>query len=328
MKIRIATRKSELALTQTRWVAAELKKHHPDLDIEEVHIVTKGDQITDRPLAAIGGKGLFIAEVEAALVAGGADLAVHSLKDVPGDTALADGMAIVCVPEREDPRDVLLTREGIELDDLPAGAKVGTTSQRRSSQLAAQRPDLQYATLRGNVGTRLRKLDEGQYDAIVLAAAGLRRLGLLEGRPHRILEIDTCLPAVGQGTLAIEGRDLPEIWSMLAPLEHADTKLRTAAERAMLIHLHGNCHVPIAGHAELFEGGSRLRLRGVVASTRGDKTLTASSDTRFRGGSFEDRLKAADALGIEVAEALLEAGARELIVAAETDALRMQQQSD
>ena len=184
MKLRIATRGSNLALVQTRWVGSQLRSHFPDLEIHEVQVKTKGDRIQDRPLAQVGGKGLFVSEVEAVVVRGEADFAVHSLKDVPGDVPLAEGMGILCVPVREDPRDVLVTVDGIDLESLERGAKVGTTSRRRVVQLQRQRPDLSFVPLRGNIETRVRKLREGQCDAIVLAAAGLARTGALDDTPH------------------------------------------------------------------------------------------------------------------------------------------------
>jgi len=328
MKIRIASRKSELALRQTRWVAARIWEHRPDAQIEEVHVVTKGDKVLDRPLAAIGGKGLFVSEVEATLIQGEADLAVHSLKDVPGDVDLAEGYDIVCVPAREDPRDVLLTRDGLELDALEAGARVGTTSLRRMAQLKARRPDLDFVNLRGNVGTRLRKLDEGQYDAIVLAAAGLQRLGLLEGRPHRMLDLETCLPAVGQGTLALEARkDDASLAEVLAPLEDHGTRLRTEAERALLRILSGSCRVPIGGHARLFDDGTRLSLAAVVASIDGEERLDASSDV-YLPASSEEAIAAAAKLGRDVGASLLAEGARELMVRTEALAIEREQRTN
>jgi len=326
VKIRIATRKSQLALTQTRWIAARIKEAHPEVEVEEVHVVTRGDVILDRPLAAIGGKGLFISEVEAVVSAGDADLAVHSLKDVPGDTPLAEGMDIVCVPKREDPRDVLISAEGTPLADLPRGARVGTTSLRRMSQLRKSRPDLEFATLRGNVETRLRKLDEGNYHAIVLAAAGLKRLGLLEGRAYDVLEPEICLPAVGQGTLAIEARaDDERVKGLLAHLEHHETRLRTEAERAMLIALCGSCQVPIAGHARLLDDGARLWLEGMVASIDGDRVLTATSESFLKGRDEASRRKEAADLGETIAKNLVDQGARDLMREAEATMARQQQ---
>lgn len=323
MKLRIATRKSRLALTQSRWVADRIRAHAPDLEIEEVHVVTQGDRVTDRPLQAVGGKALFVAEVEAAIVEGRADIAVHSLKDVPGDTELAEGLDILCVPPREDPRDVLVTLDGADLDDLEAGARIGTTSLRRVCQLRRRRPDLEYATLRGNVDTRLRKLEEGKYRGIVLAAAGLQRLGMLEGLKHVVLSTELCLPAVGQGTLAIEGRITDaQIRDLLAPLEHVRTRFETEAERAFLKRLRGTCHVPIAGSARLSAGGERLELEGLVGSLDGQQMISAAGDRYLRNRSHEEDRAAARALGEEVADGLIARGARKLMSEAEASMQR------
>ncbi len=324
VKIRIATRRSELALTQTRWVAAQLRAVAPDLEVEEIHVVTKGDKVTDKPLHMVGGKGLFVSEVEGYVARGEADLAVHSLKDVPGDVELAEGLELLCYPVREDPRDVLITRDGGELMDLRAGSCIGTTSLRREAQLKAQRPDVAFKMLRGNVGTRLQRLDDGDYDAIVLAAAGLRRLDLLAGRAHHILPLDVCLPAVGQGTLALEGRAGDEaLGALLASLDHAETRLVTEAERALLKRLEGSCRVPIAGHARLMDG--RLSMTGVVGDVDGEQLLTSQSDSFLRGRGAEARNAEARALGAEVADALIAQGARELMRAAEATVLRRAQ---
>ncbi|MEM9071075.1 MAG: hydroxymethylbilane synthase [Myxococcota bacterium] len=318
--VRIATRRSELALWQTRWVAAELKKRNPELEVEEVHVVTKGDKVTDRPLHTVGGKGLFVSEVEAYVARGEADLAVHSLKDVPGDVDLAEGCDLLCLPKREDPRDVLLTRDGTELMGLSAGSRVGTVSLRRISQLKAQRPDLAFETLRGNVPTRLGRLQKGDFDAIVLAASGLTRLGLLEGTPHQVLSPEVCLPAVGQGTLALEGRaDNDELRALLAPLEDEATRLVTTAERALLRRLQGSCRVPIAGFAELTERG--MRLRAMVGDVDGEKLLSASSDVYLRGNALDQ----ARDLGQEVADSLIAQGAQKMMREAEATVLRRSQ---
>lgn len=323
MKLRIATRKSALALVQTRWVAARIREDHPDLEVEEVSVVTKADQVVDRPLTAIGGKGLFVNEVERLVIDGHADIAVHSLKDVPGDIDLPEGLGLVCIPEREDPHDALLTLDGKPLDDLPRGARVGTTSLRRISQLKARRPDLEFGTLRGNVGTRIERLREGKFDAIVLAAAGLRRLDLLDTVPHQVLSIDQCMPAVGQGTLAIESRiEDAAVLALLAPLEHPATRIRTDAERALLRSLMGSCRVPIAGHARFSDDGSRLRLDGLVGSIDGDRVISASGERYLSGRSHEALRAEATALGVEVAEGLRARGADELMRAAEAAVLR------
>jgi hydroxymethylbilane synthase len=314
MKLRIATRKSPLALAQTRWVAARLRAHRPDLEVEEVHLVTQGDRIVDKPLAKIGGKGLFVGEVEAALLDGRADLAVHSMKDVPDE--LADGMGIVCVPEREDPRDVLVTPDGVELSELARGATVGTSSLRRSCQLRAARPDLRFEVLRGNVGTRLSKLDRGDFDAIVLAYAGLKRLGLDAERALWALPPDTSLPAVGQGALGIEGRaDARELLTLVAPLEHPETRLAVEAERAYLSRLQGSCSTPLAAYAR-FDDQGRMRMDGMVGSVDGSQVLTASVDGYVDARDHAARLSQAYKMGVELAEMQLERGAAELIAEA------------
>lgn len=321
MKIRIATRSSQLALTQTRWVAARLRELSPGLDVEEIHVTTKGDKELERPLAAIGGKGLFVSEVEAYVASGEADLAVHSLKDVPGDQELPDGLELSAFPGREDPRDVLLTREGLDLDDLSAGARIGTTSLRRVAQLSVRRPDLNYVNLRGNVGTRLRRLDDGEFEAIVLAAAGLRRLGLLDGRPHRMLSTEICVPAVGQGVLALETRIDSDVGRLVAKLDVRETRLCVEAERALLLALSGSCRTPVAGHAELDEDGHRFRLTAVVASIDGRRVLTATAE-RFRGRDAAVDVAIAREMGAEVAATLHAQGARELMLEAEAEVLR------
>lgn len=322
MKLRIATRRSNLALVQTRWVAEQLRRHYPELDVDEVHVQTQGDRIQDRPLAEVGGKGLFVSEVEAVVVRGEADFAVHSLKDVPGDVPLAEGMGILSVPVREDPRDALLTTDGIDLGSLKRGAKVGTTSRRRVVQLQRQRPDLEFVPLRGNIETRMRKLREGQCDAIVLAAAGLARTGVLAETPHVVLAPDICLPAVGQGALAIEGAlGNDALRAQLQTIEDSTTRIRITAERAMLQKLEGNCHSSIAGYANAADG--RLQLDAMVASYDGDRMLSATSDT-YLDLKAPDAIERAHQLGEEVAEHLLSQGARALIREAELAAVRNQ----
>jgi hydroxymethylbilane synthase len=322
VKLRIATRGSNLALVQTRWVARQLRTHFPDLDIEEVHVKTEGDRIQDRPLAQVGGKGLFVSEVEAVVVRGEADFAVHSLKDVPGDVPLAEGMGILSVPVRADPRDVLVTIDGVDLESLKRGAKVGTTSRRRVVQLQRQRPDLAFVPLRGNIETRIRKLREGQCDAIVLAAAGLARTGVLDETPHVLLPPDICLPAVGQGALAIEGALSDErLRDQLRAIEDPTARIQISAERAMLQKLEGNCHSSIAGHASAADG--RLKLEAMVASYDGDRMLSATSDT-YLDLQAADAVARAHELGEDVAEHLFSQGARELIRQAEVEAMRSQ----
>ena len=322
MKLRIATRRSNLALVQTRWVGEQLRSHFPGLVIEEIHVQTKGDRIQDRPLAEVGGKGLFVSEVEAVVVRGDADFAVHSLKDVPGDVPLAEGMGILSVPVREDPRDVLVTVDGTDLASLKRGAKVGTTSRRRLVQLQRQRPDLDFVPLRGNIETRIRKLHGGQCDAIVLAAAGLARTGVLDETPHSLLSPEICLPAVGQGALAIEGALGNEtLLEQLKAIEDLTARIQVTAERALLQKLEGNCHSSIAGHASAEEG--RLKLEAMVASYDGDQMLSAASDTYLDLAS-PDAIAQAHQLGEEVADHLLSQGARDLIRQAELAAVQNQ----
>jgi len=326
MKLRLATRKSKLALVQARWVARELKAHTPGLEVEEVHVVTQGDRIQDVPLSEVGGKGLFVSEVEATLLEGRADLAVHSMKDLPSE--LADGLIMACIPAREDPRDALLSKDGEHIDALTAGSRIGTSSLRRTALLRAHRRDLEFASLRGNVDTRLRKLDEGQYDAIVLACAGLRRLGL-DDRPHFIIPRDIAIPAVGQGALGIQSRtDDTETRALLAHLEHAPTRVEVDAERAFLGHLEGSCKVPIAGHAQLSEDGSRLAFRGMVGSIDGERLLSAGSETYVGGKPPAKHGELAHELGLEVARTLEKQGARELIREAVAAAERTKKQGN
>ena len=322
MKLRIATRGSNLALVQTRWVGEQLRGHFPGLTVEEVHVRTTGDRIQDRPLAQVGGKGLFVSEVEAVVVRGDADFAVHSLKDVPGDVPLAEGMGILSVPVRQDPRDVLVTVDGTDLASLKRGAKVGTTSRRRVVQLQRQRPDLGFVPLRGNIETRIRKLREGHCDAIVLAAAGLARMGVLDETPHVVLPPEICLPAVGQGALAIEGALSDEtLRDQLKAIEDRPARIQITAERAMLQKLEGNCHSSIAGHASAADG--RLKLEAMVASYDGDQMLSATSDTYLDLASA-DAIERARQLGEEVADHLLARGARDLIRQAELAAVQNQ----
>jgi hydroxymethylbilane synthase len=314
VKIRIATRKSPLALAQSRWVARELARHNPGLEVEELHIVTTGDRIQDRPLSEVGGKGLFVTEIEQALTRGEADLAVHSMKDVPAQ--LAEGLFIACVPMREDARDVLVTTDGASLDDLEAFSKVGTSSLRRRAQLSARRNDIICESVRGNVDTRLRKLAEGQYRAIVLALAGLRRLGLTH-HSHRVLSVEECVPAVGQGALGLEARSGDaRVLALLAPLEHAETRVAVEAERAFLGRLEGGCQLPIAGHAQLSHNGTRLRLDALVGSPDGQQLISTGSD-RYVGELPQNELvRVAQEVGLEIAQHMLERGAAQLIDAA------------
>lgn len=311
MKIRIATRKSPLALSQTRWVASQLKRHHPGLEVEELHVVTMGDRIQDRPLSEVGGKGLFVTEIEEALSEGRADLAVHSMKDVPAQ--LAPGLVIACVPVREDARDVLVTTDGAGLDDLEAFCKIGTSSLRRQAQLRVRRNDVICEPVRGNVETRLRKLDEGQYRAIVLALAGLRRLGLAH-RAHRVLSVEECVPAVGQGALGLEARaDDAQLAALLAPLDHHETRVAVEAERAYLARLEGGCQLPIGGHAALSHNGTRLRMDAIVGTPDGSQVVSAGNDEYVEDQTAEGRLRLAAKLGRELAERMIDKGAGAMI---------------
>jgi len=302
--LRIATRGSRLALWQAEHVRDRLLALHPGLVVELVAMKTTGDRILDAPLAKIGGKGLFVKELEQAMLAGGADLAVHSMKDVPVD--LPDGLHIACVLSREDPRDSLLARDGGVLASLPRGAIVGTSSLRRRSQLCALRPDLELRDLRGNVNTRLAKLRSGEFDAIVLALAGLKRLGLDGGVTERFAP-EHMLPAIGQGIIGIEcRRGDARVESLIAPLHDADARDAIAAERALNAALQGGCQVPIAGHAVIV--GEQLTIAGLVASLDGRELIRAEA----RGARGD-----AAALGIRVARLLLERGARRILDAIE-----------
>ncbi|QJD71627.1 hydroxymethylbilane synthase [Marinobacterium sp. LSUCC0821] len=299
-KLRIATRQSLLALWQAEFVKASLESLHKDLEVELVTMVTRGDKILDTPLAKIGGKGLFVKELEVAMLEGRADIAVHSMKDVPMEFPEGLGLAVVC--ERETPTDAFVSNTYNHFDELPEGAVVGTSSLRREVQLRERRPDLVIKTLRGNVQTRLGKLDAGEYDAIILASAGLIRLELKDRIKHQILSTDS-LPAGGQGAVGIECRmDDQETLALLAPLNHAETAARVAAERAMNRHLEGGCQVPIGCYAEL--EGDELWLRGLVG--RPDGTLVLRDEIR---GSSKD----AEKIGIELAERLLDAGAAAIL---------------
>ncbi len=296
----IGTRGSQLAIWQAEWVQAQLKQLAPDLTVVLKRIQTSGDKIQDVPLAKVGGKGLFVKEIEEALLRKDIDLAVHSMKDLPA--VLPPGLTIICVPEREDPRDALLAYEGGNLKALPLGARVGTSSLRRQSQLLHARSDLQIEMLRGNVDTRLRKLQEHQFDAIVLAASGLKRLGW-DAHITECLSIDVCLPAIGQGALGIEGReDDSFVRSLLARLEHHPTRVTVTAERALLKRLEGGCQVPIAGHAVL--EGENLTLDGLVVSLDGKRYVRYSL-----AGSMSE----AESIGTTVAEELLARGAQPIL---------------
>ena len=301
-EIRIATRKSALALWQAEYVKARLEQAHPGLKVSLVPMVSRGDKLLDAPLAKIGGKGLFVKELETALLENEADIAVHSMKDVPMD--FPEGLGLYCICEREDPRDAFVSNTYASLDALPPGSVVGTSSLRRQAQLLARRPDLKIQFLRGNVNTRLAKLDAGEYDAIILAAAGLIRLGF-EDRIRSSISAEDSLPAGGQGAVGIECRSADsDVHALLAPLHHRETALRVTAERALNKHLNGGCQVPIACYALLED--DQLWLRGLVGQPDGGLLLRAEA----RAASSD-----AEALGVRVAEALLAQGADAILQA-------------
>ena len=298
--LKIATRQSPLALWQAEHIKARLQALHPQLTVELVTFVTQGDKILDTPLAKIGGKGLFVKELEHALLDGRADLAVHSIKDVP--MSLPDGLCLPVICEREDPTDAFVSNQYACLADLPKGARLGTSSLRRRSQIKFLRPDLQVIDLRGNVGTRLSKLDAGQYDAIILASAGLLRLEMPERIAERLSPTDS-LPAVGQGALGLECRAGDEaVLALIEPLSHAETQVCVRSERAFNHRLMGGCQVPIAGYAVL--EGDQLWLRGRVGRVDGQALLK----DELRGDVTD-----AEGLGVALAERLLAAGADQLL---------------
>lgn len=306
-KLRIATRQSRLALWQAEHVAARLREAHPGLVVELVPMTTQGDRIVDRSLAQVGGKGLFIKELEVAIAEGRADIAVHSMKDVPSD--MPPGMILAAMLSRADPRDAFVSLRHENFNSLPHGARVGTSSLRRQCQLKYARPDLQLLTLRGNVETRLRKLQEEQYDAIVLAAAGLIRLGLEDRITHRF-ELEQFVPAVGQGIIGIECRaDDARSIELVRALNDAVAWQCCETERAFALRLQGSCQSPIAGYARI-EGG-RILLRGVIGSPDGQEIYRGDHD-----GTVADL----QAVGTALADRLLDAGARALL-----DKLRLSQ---
>lgn len=300
--LKIATRQSPLALWQAEYIQQRLEQQHPNLRVELVTFVTQGDKILDTPLAKIGGKGLFVKELEAALLDGRADLAVHSMKDVP--MQLLEGLALPVICEREDPLDAFVSNTYAHFDDLPQGAKVGTSSLRRRCQILTQRPDLEVIDLRGNVGTRLSKLDAGQYDAIILASAGLKRLGLT-ARIRHTLSHEVSLPAVGQGALGLECRsDDERVLNYLSFLNDATTSVCVRAERAFNAYLEGGCQVPIAAFAQLKD--EVLHIEGRVGEPNGKQLLIAHQQ-----GSAQQ----AEELGVALAQDLLAQGAGELLQA-------------
>ena len=298
--IKIATRKSPLALWQAEHVAKLLRTAHPTVDVELVTMVTQGDKILDTPLAKIGGKGLFVKELEQGMLNGDADIAVHSMKDVPA--LLPDGLEINAILSREDPRDAFVSNTYANIDELPQGAVVGTSSLRRQCQLLNQRPDLRIRSLRGNVNTRLQKLDDGEFDAIILAAAGLIRLGF-ESRIKTSIPVNIMLAAIGQGAIGIECRkDDQTTKGLIACLNDPETVIRVSAERAMNLTLEGGCQAPIAGHARI--KGELLRLHGLVAEPDGSVMITEQ---------LEGPLEEAEQMGITVANRLLAGGAKAIL---------------
>ena len=297
--IRIATRKSPLALWQAEHVSAELKKLDANLTTELVKIVTKGDKILDVPLAKVGGKGLFTKEIDEALLDGRADIAVHSMKDVP--TQLPEGTNIRALPKREDPKDAIATITGGDMDTLPEGARVGTSSLRRIAQLQAKYPSFKFISIRGNIQTRLSKLGV-EVDAVILAAAGVHRMGMAD-QMHQFIDTDIMLPAVAQGTLGIQTRDSDtEINALVDQLNDSETVIRTRAERAFLARLEGGCQVPIAAYATL--EGETLNLKGLVGEVDGSVVL----QSEITGPAIDG-----EKMGIALADELLDAGARSIL---------------
>jgi hydroxymethylbilane synthase len=297
--LRIGSRGSVLALTQSNWVKQRIEAQYRELTVELTIIKTSGDRFTELAIPAIGGKGVFTKEIEEALLRREIDLAVHSMKDLP--TELPPGLALVAVPAREDARDALVSRDGCKLSDLPKGAKLATGSLRRQAQLMRFRGDLQFVAMRGNVDTRLRKLDDGEADGLIMAAAGLKRIGRAE-RITEYLNDEVCLSAVAQGALGIEGRDDGELRQLLAFLHDGDSAAETRAERAMLRRLSGGCHVPIGARARV--KGEGLQLMGVVASIENKSICRAS----ISGNKAQ-----AEDLGYHLAEQLIGAGADNIL---------------
>ena len=300
MKIRIGTRKSKLALWQTEFVANKIKKLFPNVEIEIIKITTKGDKILDVPLAKVGGKGLFVKEIEEALLNNKIDLAVHSLKDVP--TYFPKGLCLGAITEREDPRDCLISTKYKSLEDLPEGAIVGTSSLRRKAQILQIRPDIKIKDLRGNVDTRLKKLENGDYDAIILAYAGLKRLGLKDKATY-IFSPNQFIPAVAQGFLGIEVRlNDNNILNIVKKLNHTDSFIRAESERAFLKRLEGGCQVPLGCYSEI--DGEELNLIGFIADLEGK---------RFIKDKIKGKKEDYKNLGIELAERLLKQGGEEIL---------------
>jgi hydroxymethylbilane synthase len=298
-RVRIGTRGSTLALAQSNWVKQQIEHHYRDLQVELLIVKTSGDRFVDLPIPAIGGKGVFTKEIEEALLRNEIDIAVHSMKDLP--TALPPGLAIVAVPKREDARDVVVSRDGRKLNHLPSGARVATGSLRRRAQLLHYRSDLAFIPIRGNVDTRLRKLDEGEADALIMAAAGLKRIGREAGITEYLSD-DVCVSAVAQGALGIEGRDDGTMRALLAFLHDASTSAEATAERSLLERLSGGCHVPIGARARAEDGV--LKMIGVVASPDGKALCKAS---------VAGKVSEAGEIGRRLAEQLLNDGADRIL---------------
>lgn len=299
-KFIVGSRRSKLALTQTNWVIEQLRKIDPSYDFEVKEIVTKGDRILDVTLSKVGGKGLFVKEIEQAMLDGEIDMAIHSMKDMPA--VLPEGLVIGCIPNREDHRDVLISKDHVPFKDLKPGAIIGTSSLRRSAQLLAVRPDLEIKWIRGNIDTRLEKLKTDEYDAIILAAAGLSRLGWAKDVVTEFLEPELCLPAVGQGALSIECRaNDDELLALLKKFTSAQADLTVRAERAFLDKMEGGCQVPIAGYAYINDE-DKIVLTGLVASPDGETI-------------YKERLEGTDPeeLGYAAANTLIDKGAKALI---------------
>jgi hydroxymethylbilane synthase len=298
-QLRIGTRASQLALWQANWVKSELEKRYPGMEVTLTKIKTTGDKILDVPLAQVGGKGLFVKEIEEAMLRGEIDIAVHSMKDVP--TEFPDGLGLYCITEREDPRDAVISR-GVRFADLRQGARIGTSALRRQAQLLKVRPDLEMVIIRGNVETRIRKLDEDNLDAVILAAAGLKRLGFTD-KVTEYLDADLSIPAIGQGALGIECRlDDEAIKETIAFFNHPDTSHAVRAERALLWRCEGGCQVPIAAHGTV--DGDQLTLTGFVASVDGSRSVR---------DVISGPVSEAEKLGIELAERLLRDGGHEIL---------------
>lgn len=298
-QLRIGTRASQLALWQANWVKSELEKRYPGMEVSLTKIKTIGDKILDVPLAQVGGKGLFVKEIEEAMLRGEIDIAVHSMKDVPTD--FPEGLGLHCITEREDPRDAVISRN-VRFADLPQGARIGTSALRRQAQLLKVRPDLQMVIIRGNVETRIRKLEDDNLDAVILAAAGLKRLGFTE-KVAEYLDVDLSIPAIGQGALGIECRLAdPVITETIAFFNHPGTSYAVRAERALLKRCEGGCQVPIAAHGTI--SGGKLRLVGFIAAVDGSRSVR---------GEISGPMEECDKLGIQLADQLLADGGKVIL---------------